>query len=345
MLGALGLLVEVFEDVGDDLSDPLRREQRVLLVDRAHLLVGDRLRRLHRVDVVDAERQHVLVGDGVDDRVRVQLVAERLLGGPELRVAAARRVGGEDRRAGEPEEVVALERLGDRRVHVAELRAVALVEDDHHVAVVDLVALVAGDERAELLDRRDDDPSTGILELPLQDGGRRVRVRSSLLEAVVLLHRLVVEVLAVDDEQHLVDRGELAGELGRLEAGERLARTGGVPHVPAGGDRAPLLVVGGDVDPSQDLLGRHDLVRAHHEQHPVGGQHAVPGEDVQQRVLGEERLREAGEILDRLVGRVGPPAREVEAVRRLASPLPAGCAHRGAASGRCCCSTSSACRS
>ena len=38
VLGALGLLVEVFEDVGDDLPDPLRREQRLLGVDRATCL-------------------------------------------------------------------------------------------------------------------------------------------------------------------------------------------------------------------------------------------------------------------------------------------------------------------
>ena len=48
----------------------------------------------------------------------------------------------EDRRAGEAEQVVALERLRDRDVHVAELGAVALVEDDDDVAVVDRVALV-----------------------------------------------------------------------------------------------------------------------------------------------------------------------------------------------------------
>ena len=49
---------------------------------------------------------------------------------------------GEDRRAGEAEQVVALERLRDGRVHVAELAAVALVEDDHDVPVVDRRALV-----------------------------------------------------------------------------------------------------------------------------------------------------------------------------------------------------------
>jgi hypothetical protein len=123
------------------------------------LLVGQADRRLDRVDVVDAEGQDVLVGDRVDDRVGVQLVAEGLLGRAQLRVAAGAGVGGEDRRPGEAEQVVAAERLGDRRVHVAELGAVALVEDDDDVAVVDRVALVGGDEGRELLDGRDDDPS------------------------------------------------------------------------------------------------------------------------------------------------------------------------------------------
>ena len=118
------------------------REQCPLGVDRGDLLVGDAFRQLDRVDVVDAERQHVLVGDRVDDRVGVQLLAERLLGGPQLRVPAAAGVLGEDRRAGETEQVVPLERFRDRGVHVAELRAVALVEDDHDVPVVDRVALV-----------------------------------------------------------------------------------------------------------------------------------------------------------------------------------------------------------
>ena len=112
---------------------------------------------------------------------------------------------GEDRRAGEAEQVVALECLGDRGVHVAELGAVALVEDQHDVPVVDRVALVLLDEPGELLDRGDDDPRG---RCPPAASSARASTCSScgaLLEAVVLAHGLVVEVLAVDDEQDLVD--------------------------------------------------------------------------------------------------------------------------------------------
>ena len=64
-----------------------------------------------------------------------------------------------------------MEGFGDRRVHIAELGPVALVEDDHDVAVVDPVAVVGGDEGAELLDGRDNDPGGGVFELGLQDQG------------------------------------------------------------------------------------------------------------------------------------------------------------------------------
>ena len=68
----------------------------------------------------------------------------------------------------------------------------------------------------------------------------RGAVDGALLEPVVLADGLVVEVLAVDDEQHLVDVGEPRGELGGLEAGQGLAGPGGVPDVAAGGRGAEL---------------------------------------------------------------------------------------------------------
>ncbi|MNW67815.1 hypothetical protein D3C74_464640 [compost metagenome] len=54
-----------------------------------------------------------------------------------------------------------------------------------------------------------------------------------------------------------------------------------MPDVATSFLRAQRLVVRGDVDLLQDLLGRHNLVRAHHQQQSVTGQDAVTGEDVQ----------------------------------------------------------------
>ena len=85
----LRLLVEVFTDVLDHLAQTFGRQQRLLGIDGADLLVRDAVGHLDRVDVVDPERQHVLVRDRVDDGVGVQPVTEGLLSGAPLRVAAA----------------------------------------------------------------------------------------------------------------------------------------------------------------------------------------------------------------------------------------------------------------
>ena len=93
----------------------------------------------------------------------------------------------------------------------------------------------------------------------------------------------------------------------RLEAGQRLAAAGGVPDVAARRDRAQLPVIGRRGDALQDPFGRDDLVGPHHQQLAVHVEHAIPGQDVQQRVLGEEGLGETGQLGDRPVFRVGPP--------------------------------------
>jgi hypothetical protein len=280
--------------------------------------------RLDRVDVVDAKRQHVLVVDGIDDGVGVQLVAKGLRGGAPQRVAGGAGVLGKDGRAGEAEQVIALEHPGDFGVHVAELAAVAFVEDHHHMRVIHRVLLVLGHEAGKLLDGGDDDARVRVFQLPLQHRRGRVRVGRAFLEALVFAHGLVVQILAIHHEQHLVDVRQASRQLRRLEAGQRFAAAGGVPDVAARRHRAQLLVIGGGGNALQDALGGHDLVGPHHQQLAIHIEHAVFGEDVQQRMLGEEGLGEAGQLGDGLVLRIGPPAGEGKAVGGLALAALAG---------------------
>src|SRR5699024_6056572 len=134
----------------------------------------------------------------------MKLLAECLLGRAQLRVAACCGVLRENRRAGKAEEVVLLERLGNRLVHISELRAMTLVKSDDNVPLIDRVALILCDKRGELLDRSDNYPGIGIFQLSLQYCSRSVGVSRAFLEAVILTHRLIVEVLTVHNEKNLV---------------------------------------------------------------------------------------------------------------------------------------------
>ena len=92
-----------------------------------------------------------------------------------------------------------------------------LIKNDHYVLAVHRVTLVRLDERRQFLDRGDDDACVWVFQLLLEHCRRGVRVRGPLLEAVVLAHCLVVQVLAVNDEQHLVDAWQLRRQLRCLE--------------------------------------------------------------------------------------------------------------------------------
>ena len=121
----------------------------------------------------------------------------------------------------------------DGRVHIAELAAVALVEDDDHVLLIGpSVGRVFLDEGGQFLDGGDDDMGVVVLQLLFQDGGGGVAVGGSLFKAVIFLHRLIVQILAVHDKKHLVDVIQFRGKLRRLERGQCFAAAGGVPDVP-----------------------------------------------------------------------------------------------------------------
>ena len=127
--------------------------------------------------------------------------------------------------------------------------------------MVALAVLVKG--KTELLDCRDNYLVCVVVRKDAADKHRGVGVflDTVLLEAVELLAGLSVEVLAVDDEQALVDALVGLEQRRCLEGGERLARAGRVPDVAV----AAILV-----DAIDNGFHRVNLVWAHHQELPLG---------------------------------------------------------------------------
>ena len=241
------LLVEVLDDVLRHQPDAPRVFQSPVCIYAPHLRVLYLLLLLHGADVLHPERQHVLVPYGIYYGVAVQFLPEGLCGGLQLGVSARACVHGKDRCSGEPEDIVFLEPTYDVGVHLSELGTVAFVEDEHYLFLKDGVHLrvvLFLQERGEFLYGSDDDLGIGVEELMPEHSGGCVAVGCVLLKLVVLLHGLVVQVLTVHHEHHLVHELVLGGHLSRLERGERLSASGGVPDVPTGFQGAlPVVVV------------------------------------------------------------------------------------------------------
>ena len=272
----LRLLIEVLEDVGNYGRNALRVHVGALGIDAFDVVVIDTVAHTERIEVVDAERQDGVVPDGIDNRVGVQLVSEGLLGGAQVCFTGTGGVFREDGCSGEAEEVVVAEGSRD----------------------------VGG---RELLDGGDDDRGGRVVDLFGELPGGLVGGDGPLGEGVIFADGLVVKVLAVDDEENLVDPLHACSELCGLEGGEGLSGAGRVPDVSAGGDSPGLLVHSGGLDALEDRFGRSDLVGAHHEESAGGVEHAVARQDSEDRALGQECGGEVGEVGNLVVGGVGPP--------------------------------------
>ena len=192
---------------------------------------------------------------------------------------------------------------------VAELGAVTLVEDEGDALVLKrgqqffvgglivlfalLVALAGFVEReAELLDGGDDH-LVGVVhgqQAAHEGGGVGIFLDAAFLEAVELLARLPVEVLAVHDEEALCDVGIVLEQGGGLERGERLAAAGGVP------DESVAAVL---ADTGHQVLDRIDLIRAHHEELLLAGdEHHVAANHSAEVAFDEEGFGKAIEVGD-----------------------------------------------
>lgn len=320
---ALGLLVKMLDDVLDHSGHALRRGQRLFAVNSLHLVVFHAVGHFHRVDIVDAERQHVAVIDGVDDGVGVELVAEGLFRGFQQRVAPLPRIDGKNGRAREAEQVIVFECLDNGRMQIAELGSVTFVKHQHDAPLEDGVPRIAADEDAQLLDGGDNDPAVRVVQLPGQHLDGIVAVGRAPFKAVIFLDGLVIQVASVHHEQHLVHVGEFRGKLGRLERGQGLAGAGGMPDVAAAFERPGLFVVVGDLDALEDALRGRDLVRPHDQQQFLGGEHAEAGEYIEQRVLGEKGSGEVNEVGNDGIVAVRPAGREFKGIAGFFAPAPA----------------------
>ena len=113
----------------------------------------------------------------------------------------------------------------------------------------------------------------------------------------------------------------MAGQPGRLEGGEGLSGTGGMPDVTARIDGSVFLVVVGLFNLVDYLLGRYNLVRSHDHEDAVHVEDAVLEQHIQDGVLGQERAGEVHQVIDDLVLLRRPVGGELETVAGLLGRL------------------------
>ena len=321
---SVGFLVKMLQYILGNQLHTLRCLKSFFAVNVPNLLIINVLIQAHSPDIIYPERQHVFVIDGIHNGIGMQPVTEGLLSSHEMRIGYSTSIDGKDWRTSKAKDMVLLEILDDGSVHITELAAMALIKYNDYMLLENRVSAFLLDEGGKLLDGSDDDFGIGISQLLFQHGGGAVAIGSSLLEAVILLHGLVVQVLAVNHEQHFVDVGQAGSQLGGLERGKGFAASRGVPDITAPGNSAILLVVVGNLDAVQDTLRSRNLIWPHHHQHILSRKYAVFGQYIQQGMLGKESPGKVHQVSNHPVAGIGPERGELKAVAGLALPAPTG---------------------
>ena len=196
----IGFLVKVVKDILGHQRDALGCHECFFPVNIPDLFIVHIQLCVHRLDVVHTERQHILVVDGIHDGISMQLVTKGLCRGKITWVSRSSCIGRKNRGACEAKQMVFFEIVNNGLVHITELATVALVKDDHNVLLIDLMPRILFDEGRQLLDGGNDDMCFRVFQLTFQYRGAGVGVCCALLKAVILLHGLVVQVLAVYHE-------------------------------------------------------------------------------------------------------------------------------------------------
>ena len=314
LIATICFLVKVGQNVLCDQSDAFRGKKRLFPVDVPNLFVVNIRLGIHCLDVVHPEGQHVFVVNGIHDGVGVELIAKSLRCRAECGILAHACIDRKDRRSGKAKEVVLLEILRNGLMHIPELTPVALIKNNNNSLIKNAVSGVLLDKGGELLNGGDNDSCIVILQLALQHRCRGVAVGSTLFKAVIFLHRLIVQILAVHNKEHLVDVIQFRGKLRRLERGQCFAATSGVPDVPAARYGAVFLIIVGDLNPVQNALGGDDLIWPHHQQHIFRRKYTITGKNIQNGVLAEKGLGKVHKIGDNAVVRICPERSELKAI-------------------------------
>ena len=87
----------------------------------------------YRVNIVNAEGQHISVIDRVHDSIGMKLVPEGLRSCQQFQMFPPHNIFGEDRRASEAEQVIIFKHLDNFGVHIPKLAAVTLVKNNDTV--------------------------------------------------------------------------------------------------------------------------------------------------------------------------------------------------------------------
>ena len=244
------------------------------------LLAFDALKLWPHGVIVHLKLQHLLVSNGIGNNIAVQFVSENV-----FRCFCSCSIFAEDRRACKAELIKALELSLQVFLCFAKLRAMAFVEDKHHLLTINLQVGFAFHQVVQLLNGGNDNSIIFFQDVSFQFCRAYRPVYAVGRKLIILFHRLVIKVFTVYHKKHLIYKVELRGKASSLKASKRLTAPRCVPHIPPAFGLAPLLGLVRTFNLPYQPFGSGNLIRAHNQQRIGNVEHRVSKQHLHQGVF------------------------------------------------------------
>lgn len=144
-------------------ADSLWSHHSLFTVDIPYHLIINIFFYIHCLDVIYTEWKYILVIDGINDSICMELITESLCCGKELRVLGTTCIHREYRCTRKSKQMIFFEVLYDSRMHIAKLASVAFIKDNYYMLLIYFMSRILLDESSKLLNRCDNDSSIRIL--------------------------------------------------------------------------------------------------------------------------------------------------------------------------------------
>ena len=175
-------------------------------------------------------------------------------------------------------------------MHVAKLTTMAFVKNYDDALVINIMLLIFLNKGCQLLDCGNNNMRLSIRQLPLQDCCRRIAVRSPFLKAIVFLHRLIVQILTVNNKEHFIDVWQQRCYSCCLKRCERLSRARRMPDITTGSDISILPVIMSYLNSVNNALCSCNLIRTHNHQHILRSKNTILRKNVKDCMLSKKSL-------------------------------------------------------
>ena len=182
----------------------LRGLIRLFPVNVPHLFIVNILFHIHCFNVINTEGKHIFVVYGVYYRVGMQPVAKCLRRGGRFYVFESVGVFWENRCTCKSENVIFFKFVDNSLVHITKLTAVAFVKNYYNMLTVNLMLGIFLNKGCQLLNSGNYYIGVIVFKLFFQNRGGRIAVCRTLFKAVVFLHCLIIQILAVNHKKYLV---------------------------------------------------------------------------------------------------------------------------------------------